>query len=123
MDQILLENMKFYSFHGHYAEERKIGNRFLVSVNMDTDMQKPSETDHLEDALDYRSVYETVKEEMKVPSNLLEHVAGRIVDSLCAKFSSIKRVTVKVTKLNPPLGGKTEGVSVVITKDGYEREH
>jgi 7,8-dihydroneopterin aldolase/epimerase/oxygenase len=123
MAQILLENMEFYSFHGHYAEERKIGNRFLVSVNLDTDLQKPSETDHLEDALDYRSVYETVKEEMKVSSNLLEHVAGRIVDSLCAKFSSIKKVTVKVTKLNPPLGGKTGGVSVVIAKDGYEREH
>jgi 7,8-dihydroneopterin aldolase/epimerase/oxygenase len=123
MDQILIENMEFFSFHGHYAEERKIGNRFLVSVSIDTDMQKPSETDHLEDALDYRSVYETVKEEMKVPSNLLEHVTGRIVDSLCAKFSSIKKVTVKVTKLNPPLAGKTEGVSVVITKDGYERKH
>lgn len=123
MDQILLENMEFFSFHGHYAEERKIGNRFRVSVSMDTDMQKPSQTDHLEDALDYRSVYETVKEEMKVPSHLLEHVTGRIVESLCLKFSSIKRVTVKVTKLNPPLGGKTEGVSVVISKDGYERKH
>ena len=123
MAQIVLENMEFYSFHGHYAEERKIGNQFLVSVSIDTDMQKPSETDHLEDALDYRSVYETVKEEMKVPSNLLEHVAGRIVNSLCGNFSSIEKVTVKVTKLNPPLGGKTEGVSVVITKDRYERQH
>jgi dihydroneopterin aldolase len=121
MGQILLENMEFYSFHGHYAEERKIGNRFLVSVSIETDMQKPTETDHLEDALDYRAVYETVKEEMKVPSNLLEHLAGRIVDSLVRKFSMIKKVTVKVTKLNPPLGGKTEGVTVVITKDGYEK--
>ncbi|MCX5844750.1 MAG: dihydroneopterin aldolase, partial [Deltaproteobacteria bacterium] len=59
--------------------------------------------------------------EMKVPSNLLEHLTGRIVDSLVLKFSAIKTVTVKVTKLNPPLGGKTEGVSVVITKDRYER--
>jgi dihydroneopterin aldolase len=116
MIQILLENMEFYSFHGHYAGERKIGNRFLVSVNIDTDMQKPAETDRLEDTLDYREVYETVKEEMQVPSNLLEHVAGRIVDALYRKFSTIKKVTVKVTKLNPPLGGKTEGVSVVITK-------
>ena len=123
MGQVLLENMEFYSFHGHYAEERKIGNQFLVSVSIDTDMQKPSETDHLDDALDYRGIYETVKEEMKVPSNLLEHLTGRIVDTLVRKYSSIKKVTVKVTKLNPPLGGKTEGVSVVITKDGYERQH
>lgn len=123
MSQILLENMEFYAYHGHYDEERKIGNRFLVSVSIDTDMQKPSETDHLEDALDYRGVYETVREEMKMQSNLLEHLAGRIVDSLIGRFNAIEKVTVKVTKLNPPLGGKTEGVSVVITKDGYERQH
>jgi dihydroneopterin aldolase len=116
MGQIIIENMEFYSFHGHYAEERKIGNRFLVSVTIDTDMQKPSETDRLEDALDYRGVYETVKEEMQVPSNLLEYVAGRIVDTLYRQFTAIKKVTVKVTKLNPPLGGKTGGVSVVMTK-------
>jgi len=115
--------MEFYAYHGHYDEERKIGNRFLVSVSIDTDMQKPSETDHLEDALDYRGVYETVREEMKMQSNLLEHLAGRIVDSLIGRFNAIEKVTVKVTKLNPPLGGKTEGVSVVITKDGYERQH
>jgi 7,8-dihydroneopterin aldolase/epimerase/oxygenase len=116
MGQILIKNMEFYSYHGHYAGERKIGNRFLVSVSIETDLQKPMETDRLEDALDYRGVYETVKEEMLVPSNLLEHVAGRIVDSLYRKFDTITKVTVKVTKLNPPLGGKTEGVSVVITK-------
>src|SRR4030042_3154547 len=114
MGQILLENMEFYSYHGHSPEERKIGNRFLVSVSLDTDMQKPSESDHLKDALDYREVYETVKEEVQVPSNLLEHVAGRIVKSLRRKFSSIEKVTVKVTKLNPPLGGRTEGVTVVM---------
>jgi len=123
MAQILLENIEFYSFHGHYAEERKIGNRFLVSVSIDTDIQKPAETDHLEDALDYRGVYETVKAEMQVPSNLLEHLAGRIVDSLISKFNAIEKVTVKVTKLHPPRGGNTEGVSIVITKQGHEKRH
>jgi dihydroneopterin aldolase len=60
---------------------------------------------------------------MQVLSNLLEHLAGRIVDSLISKFQAIEKVTVKVTKLNPPLGGKTEGVSVVITKQGHEKRH
>jgi dihydroneopterin aldolase len=116
MGQIILENMEFYAYHGHFAEERKIGNRFLVSVSLDADMQKPSETDNLEDALDYRAVYDTVKEEMQKSSNLIEHVAGRIANSLHHKFSMVEKVTVKITKVNPPLGGMTEGVSVVITK-------
>ncbi|MBN1414156.1 MAG: dihydroneopterin aldolase [Bacteroidales bacterium] len=116
MNQILLENMEFYSYHGHYPEEQKIGNRFVVSVSIDTDLKKSSETDNLADAIDYRKVYEIVKQEMQVPSKLLEHVAGRMVESIYKAFNGIEKVTVKVTKLNPPLGGKTEGVSIVMTQ-------
>ena len=116
MGQILLENMEFYAFHGHYAEEQKIGNRFQVSLSLDTDLQKPADTDNLKDTIDYSRVYEIVAHEMQVPSRLLEHIAGRIIDSLYKGFSGIEKITVKVTKLNPQVGGKTEGVSIVITK-------
>jgi dihydroneopterin aldolase len=116
MGQILLENMEFYAFHGHYEEEQKTGNRFLVSLTIDADLKKPSVTDDLNDAIDYSRVYEVVRQEMKVPSKLLEHVAGRIVNSLYKSFSGIEKIAVKVTKLNPMVGGKTEGVSIIITK-------
>jgi dihydroneopterin aldolase len=116
MGLILLENMEFYACHGHYAEEQKIGNRFLVSLTIETDLKKPSITDDLNDAIDYSGVYEVVRQEMKVPSKLLENIAGRIINSLYKSFKGIDRITVKVTKLNPPLGGKTEGVSIVMTK-------
>ena len=116
MGQILLENMEFYAYHGHYPEEQKIGNRFRLTLSLDADLQKPSETDNLADAIDYRKVYEIVKLEMQVPSRLLEHVAGRIIDSLYKALKGIEKITVKVTKLNPPLGGKIEGVSIVLTK-------
>ena len=116
MGQILLENMEFFAYHGHYAEEQKIGNRFLVTLNIDADLQKPASTDNLEDAIDYSRVYEIVHQEMKVPSRLLEHVACRIVDTLYKNFKGIEKITVKVTKLNPPLGGKTEGVSILLSK-------
>jgi len=116
MGQILLENMDFYSFHGHYPEEQKTGNRFTVSLTIDTDLKKPSITDDLNDAIDYSRVYEVVREEMMVPSRLLEHVAERIINALYKYFKGIERITVKVTKLNPPLGGQTAGVSVVMTK-------
>jgi dihydroneopterin aldolase len=116
MGQILLENMQFYAFHGHYAEEQKIGSLFLVNLSLDTDLQKPAGTDNLEDTIDYSRVHEIVTCEMQVPSMLLEHVAGRIVDSLYRSFKGIEKITVKVTKLNPQMGGKTEGVSIVIIK-------
>jgi dihydroneopterin aldolase len=116
MGQILLENMEFYSFHGHYTEEQKTGSRFLVSLTIDTDLTKPSITDNLNDTVDYSKVYEVVGEEMKVPSKLLEHVAGRIIKSIYKNFKGLDKITVKVTKLHPLLGGKTEGVSIVMTK-------
>ncbi len=116
MGQIMLENMSFYSFHGHYPEEQKAGTRFTVSLTIDADLKKPSVTDDLNDAIDYTRVYDIVKQEMQVPSKLLEHLAGRIINSLRKEFKDIEKVTVKVTKLNPPLGGKTGGVSIVMTK-------
>ncbi|MBN2275637.1 MAG: dihydroneopterin aldolase [Bacteroidales bacterium] len=116
MGQIQLENMEFYAHHGHYAEEQTIGNRFQVSLNIDTDLKKPAVTDNLNDTIDYSKVYEVVKREMGMPSKLLENLAGRILNSLHKEFNGLEKVTVKITKLNPPLGGKTEGVSVVLTK-------
>jgi 7,8-dihydroneopterin aldolase/epimerase/oxygenase len=116
MSQIILKNMEFYAYHGHFTEEQKIGNRFTVSLIIDTDLSRAASSDDLDDTIDYSRVYEIVKQEMMVPSRLLEHVAGRIADALHKNFRDMAKTTVKVTKLNPSLGGKTESVSVVITK-------
>ena len=61
-------------------------------------------------------VYQTVKREMGVPSRLLEHVGERICNALLAGFPAMEEVTVCVSKLNPPLGGQLESVSVEVTK-------
>jgi dihydroneopterin aldolase len=116
MDQILLENMEFYAYHGHFAEEQKTGNRFRVDIQIEADLSKPAGTDDLDDTIDYARVYALVNKEMGIPSKLLEHVAGRIADSLKNHFQGMKQVSVKVSKLNPNMGGRMEGVSVMITR-------
>lgn len=116
MGLILIENMEFYSFHGHFKEERIVGNKFLVDLTIETDMKIPAETDNLKDAVNYQRIYELVKQQMELKSHLLEHIAGRILDSIYDEVNGISKITVKVSKMNPPMGGKIGSVSIVMSR-------
>ncbi len=116
MGLIQIENMEFYSFHGHFKEERIVGNKFLVNLTIETDMSVPQESDNLKDAVNYQRIYEIVKQQMEMKSYLLEHIAGRIIDSIYAEMEGIKKIKVKVSKMNPPMGGKIGSVSVMMEK-------
>ena len=116
MGTICIDSMEFYSFHGHFREERIVGNKFLVDLTIETDMKIPVLSDNLKDAVNYQRVYEIVKHQMEIKSHLLEHIAGRILDAIYAEIEGIKKVTVKVSKMNPPMGGKIGSVSVVMSR-------
>ena len=116
MGLIQIENMEFYAFHGHYKEERIVGNKFLVDLTIEADMRVPSESDNLKDAVNYQKIYEIVKLQMEMKSHLLEHIAGRIIDAIYNDMEGIKKVTVKVSKMNPPMGGRIGSVSVVMSR-------
>lgn len=116
MGLIQIENMEFYSFHGHFKEEQIVGNKFNVDLTIEADMTVPQETDNLRDAVDYQRVYKIVKAQMELKSHLLEHIAGRILDALYTEIEGINRATVKVSKMNPPMGGKIGSVSIVLSR-------
>jgi len=116
MGLIQIENMEFYAFHGHYKEEQIVGNRFLVDLTIETDMSIPSKSDNLKDAVNYQKAYQIVKTEMEKKSYLLENIAGRILDALYSEMTGIKKATIKVSKLNPPIGGRIGSVSIVMEK-------
>jgi len=111
---IEIENMEFYAFHGCYETERIVGNEFVVSVALRTDVEKAAMRDNIGDAVNYVEVYNVVAREMTVKSSLLEHVAARIISSIKERFPEVMEVTVKVSKKNPPIGGKTEKTSVTL---------
>ncbi len=116
MGLIRIENMEFYSFHGHFKEEQIVGNRFLVDLTIETDMAVPAKTDNLKDAVNYQKAYQIIKTEMSKKSYLLENIAGRILDALYQEMEGISKATVKVSKMNPPMGGKIGSVSVIMEK-------
>ena len=124
MGLIQIENMEFYAFHGHYREEQIVGNKFLVNLSIDSDMAVPAVTDNLKDAINYQRVYKLVKEEMEKKSRLLENIAKRILDTIFANFDGIREVTVKVSKMNPPMGGgRIEKVSVTLNRKDEDSRH
>ena len=112
MSLITIENMEFYAYHGHFEEEQKIGTWFGLDLTMEVDTSKAELSDELEDTVDYSAVYQVVKEQMMIPSKLLEHVGRRILDTIKERFPDVKNAQLKVRKMNPPLGGKMAFVSL-----------
>lgn len=115
MSRITIENMEFYAYHGHFEEEQKIGTWFSLDLTMEVDTSKAELTDELEDTVDYSAVYQVVKEQMMIPSKLLEHVGRRILNAVKERFPDVTDAQLKIRKMNPPLGGKMDFVSLELT--------
>lgn len=116
MSVISIEGMEFYAYHGCFSEEQLIGTWFVVDLFLTLDTTEAEQTDRLEATVNYLEVYQLVKREMEINSKLLEHVGRRIIKAVNASFPSVDHIKVKVRKMNPPLGGKMDFVS--LTLDG-----
>ena len=117
MGKIIIEDMEFYAFHGHFREEQIVGNRFLVDLEMEANLEIPAASDQLKDAVNYHRAYEIIRKEMRMKkSNLLENIARRILDALYAELPGIEKVTVKIRKMHPPMGGPIKSVGVIMTR-------
>lgn len=114
MSIISIEKMEFYAYHGCFKEEQIIGTHFMVDLHMETDTAQAESSDELKDTVNYQEVYLLVKREMEINSKLLEHVGRRILDALKERFPEIKEAELKISKMNPPLGGKMQNVSLTL---------
>ena len=90
--KIELEKMRFYAYHGVMPQETKVGNDFVVDLILTAPL----------------------KEQMDIPSKLIEHVAGRILYALKERFPQLAAVELKLSKLNPPFGGDVHSASIIL---------
>lgn len=117
MGLIQIEGMEFYAYHGHYPEEKISGHRFLIDLDMHTDTTEAELSDDISDALNYQTAYVIVKRCMEQSNyNLLERIARIILNALFDKFTNLEKVSIKIRKMNPPMGGQINSVSVSIKK-------
>ncbi len=117
--KIYLRNVRFHAFHGVLPQEGIVGNDYLVNLVLDYDFSSAMKTDDLQGTINYAEVYQKIREEMAVPSKLLEHVAGRIAHRLFSDFPEIQKLQLSITKVNPPMEADSDGagVEVVLTND------
>ena len=117
--RIYLKNVRFHAYHGVLQQERIVGNDYVVNLVVDYDFTSAMETDELSPTINYAELYEIIKEEMAIPSKLLEHVVGRIGKRVFSEYSAIRQIQLAITKENPPFGADCDGagVEVVLTND------
>ena len=112
MGTIKLQNIRTFSYHGCLTEEAKIGSDYRVDLEVKTDLRKSAQTDELADTVDYVLLNCIVVEEMAIRSKLLEHVAQRIIQRIFKEIPAVSRILLAVSKLNPPIGGDVEAVTI-----------
>ncbi|WP_300725013.1 dihydroneopterin aldolase [uncultured Bacteroides sp.] len=115
---IQLNGLKLYAYHGVLPQENRVGAEYIINLKLTTDFSSAAEKDSLEDTINYAEVYEAVKEEMLIPSQLLEHVAWRIARHLFSQFPDITEIKIALYKQNPPMGADCQqvGIEAVYTR-------
>ena len=109
---VFLNGMRFYAYHGVLPQERRVGGWYTLTLRVGYDLSQAMLTDCVDDTLNYATLYQIADREMSVPSQLVEHVACRIVRAVQDTFPALSSIDLWLTKENPPMGGDTKGAGV-----------
>lgn len=117
MQSILLRNLRIFAHHGVMPQETVVGCWFTINLRLTTDFTQALLTDDLTGTVSYADVLQVVREEMNIPSKLLEHAGGRIVRELFRQFPSVTHINLQLMKQNPPMGADIESAGIEIDTD------
>lgn len=121
MDKILMENMTFYGYHGVLQEEKVLGQKFIIDVQLYLPLKKAGETDDLNFSVSYADVYETIKEIVSNEKfNLLERLAEKICSDIFFFYPIVQRLLVRVKKPEAPIPGIFDYFGVEIERERRE---
>jgi len=115
MITIAIQGAEFFAYHGFYPEEQKLGTKFIVDVEVNFTPAGNIKDDKISNTVDYEKVYNIVCEEMKNTRKLIETVAQSIADGVKERYSFVDKIRVSIRKMNPPLDGKVEFSSIIVT--------
>ncbi|MBR2214550.1 MAG: dihydroneopterin aldolase [Selenomonadaceae bacterium] len=118
MDEIKLNGLEFFGYHGCLPHEHEIGQLFLVDVSLDIDLKPAGQHDELADTVNYSEIYDLIREIMTGETRkLIEALAEDIAASILQAHPAVCAAHVSVHKPYAPLPGKFRDVSVSITRD------
>ncbi len=124
MDKIFLTGMEFYGYHGVFAAENQLGQRFRVDIECGLDLNAAAINDQLEATVNYADAFLLIQSIMEQEPHvkLLERLAMKIIEALLAQFPMIQEVMVRVTKPDPPIRGHYQHVGVEMRRRRSELE-
>ena len=114
MNTICLNNIEIYAYHGVFEVEQKVGQWYIVNLEIDVDFSEAAMNDDLNGTVDYSKLNDIIREEMAVKSKLIEHLANRMATKILDEFPDIESGTLSIAKQNPPVQGEMESFEVVI---------
>lgn len=120
--KVIIQGLRLYAYHGVMPQERKIGANFIIDLDVDTDFSAAIENDNLQGTVSYADLFQLVKREMAIPSQLVEHVAGRIVKAILDEYPTITAVHIRILKENPPMGADCQGAGVDLKQQRNEQK-
>lgn len=109
---IHISDLRLHAFHGVLSQERTVGNDYIINVHVGYPWMHATVSDDVSDTLNYADLACLIKEEMAVPSALLEHVAGRIANRIINAYPETTSVQLKITKVAPPMSADCKGAGV-----------
>lgn len=113
--KIRINKARFFAFHGVLEQERKTGANFYVTLEAEVDFAQSLLTDELDDTVSYADLFEIIRQEMGIPSRLIEHAGGRILSHIFRSYPEVKAARIEIIKENPPMGADCEGAGIIIT--------
>jgi 7,8-dihydroneopterin aldolase/epimerase/oxygenase len=117
MDTMTLKGMQFFGYHGVFAEENKLGQRFGVELELDLDLRKAGQSDDLEETINYAELHALTKKIVEGPPfKLIEALANAIASKVLDTYTIINEVAVRVTKPHPPFDIHFDGVVIELRR-------
>lgn len=101
--KIRLERVVAYAKHGVMPHETLVGNEFYITLEVVFDAIQAMKDDQLSGTINYADLYTLIQDEMKTPSELIEHVAGRILSRLEKEYPMIMEALIEIEKNSPPI--------------------
>jgi len=116
MDKIAVEGIRLYGYHGCLDEEGKIGTEYEITVYVWGDISQSFRSDNLHDTMDYVNINSIVQEHVSKRAKLIETVAQQISDTIFTEMPKVKKLKIKLSKLNPPINGDVKMVSIELKR-------
>lgn len=114
---IELKGVRFFAFHGLYEEEKQTGNEFEMDLQVSYSRGASGTITGLEETINYVALFELVRKEMKQPRELLETLVMEITERLHVLYPFVRKIEIRVCKLNPPISQFTGKVGVHYVKE------